>query len=126
MSSQQLDHNTERLLLSEQLALENKMTNSDEKENYARVIQVRIEFVSIGEVDTYKEKYQAEIKVNSSWTDSEDLEEYDPDVQWYPKLFVENAIYDKYYEDISYRLTKVDGKTVVTETRICKGYFWEK
>ena len=57
----------------------------------------------------------------SSWYDNEDLEEYDPDVNWYPKLFVENAIYDKYYEDISYRLHKIDGKTMITETRVCKG-----
>jgi hypothetical protein len=57
-----MDHIAERYLLSEQLALESKLTN-DDKELYARVVQVRIEFVSIGEVDTYKEKYQAEIKV---------------------------------------------------------------
>jgi hypothetical protein len=57
-----MDHIAERYLLSEQLALESKLAN-DDKELYARVVQVRIEFVSIGEVDTYKEKYQAEIKV---------------------------------------------------------------
>jgi hypothetical protein len=66
------------------------------------------------------------IKKRSSWYDNEVLEEYDPDVHWYPKLFVENAIYDKYYEDISFRTSKVDGKTMITETRVCKGYFWEK
>ena len=59
-----MDHIAERYLLSEQMALECKMLNEDkDKEHYARVVQVRIEFVSIGEVDTYKEKYQAEIKV---------------------------------------------------------------
>ena len=57
-----LERNAERFLLSEQLALDNKIVH-DDRENYARVVQVRIEFVSIGEVDTYKEKYQAEIKV---------------------------------------------------------------
>ena len=55
--------------------------------------------------------------------ESEDLEEYDPEINWYPKLFVENAIYDKYYEEISYRITKIDGKTLITETRVCKGNF---
>lgn len=35
--------------------------------NYAKLVEVRIEFLSIGEVDTMNEKYEAEVKIKSRW-----------------------------------------------------------
>ena len=88
--------------------------------NYAKLIEVRIEFMSLGEVDTMNEKYQAEVKIRSRWYDDEIIDQYDKNKHWNPKLFIQNALHDL-KEDISYQCTKMDNKTIVTETRVSKG-----
>lgn len=35
--------------------------------SYAKLVWVRIEFITFGEVDTLSEKYQAEVKIRSKW-----------------------------------------------------------
>jgi hypothetical protein len=91
--------------------------------NYAKLIEVRIEFLSFGEVDTMNEKFQAEVKVRSRWYDDEDIEIYDKSIHWYPKLFIENALHDV-KEEISYQVDKLNDKSIITEIRIAKGSFW--
>ena len=88
-----------------------------------KIIEVKIEFVAIGEVDTMNEKYQAQVKIKSKWVENEIIDEYDPDEHWNPKLFIENAFHDL-KEEIHYKATKYDDKrTLITETRISKGSF---
>ena len=96
-----------------------KMTSLN---SFARVVQVRIEFMSLGEVDTMNEKYQAEIRIKSRWQDEEEIDEYDKTKHWNPKLFIENAL-DNVREEITYSVTRSDGKSTITETRISKGGF---
>lgn len=95
--------------------------------NHARLIMVRVEFISFGEVDTFNEKYHAEVKIKSKWFTDEKIEDsYDRTKYWYPKLFIVNAMHDV-NEEINYTVTKVeDGKSLITEIRRAKGCFWER
>lgn len=93
--------------------------------SYAKLVWVRIEFLTFGEVDTFNEKYQAEVKIRSKWYDEGDIEEYDRDKHWYPKLYIENAMHDV-KEEIKYTVTKLEDKVMITETRTAKGSFWER
>lgn len=92
---------------------------------YAKLIEIRVEFLTIGEVDTMNERYEAEVRIKSRWYDEDIIEEYDKDKHWNPKLFIENALYDV-KQDISYSVSKINDKTIVTETRIAKGSYWER
>lgn len=88
MSKMQAIHEEESLVdngkngkTSNSIAL--KMRNDDEDEvrhnavvaekaasdevSYAKLVWVRIEFITFGEVDTLSEKYQAEVKIRSKW-----------------------------------------------------------
>ncbi len=85
-----------------------------------RIVEVRIVFLTIGEVDTMNEKYQAQVKIRSKWYENEELEEYDPNKNWNPKLFIENALHDL-KEEITYTITKLENKTMIVETRISRG-----
>ena len=61
--------------------------------NYAKLVEVRIEFMSLGEVDTMNEKFQAIVKIKSKWIENENIKDYDPKEYWNPKLFIENALH---------------------------------
>ena len=103
-----------------------KNTNTNEKiTGYGKLVEVSIEFLSIGEIDIMNEIYDAEVKIKSRWYDDEDIDEYDRDVHWYPKLFIVNAFPD-IKEDIRYRVEKIQNKSIITEIRIAKGKFWER
>ena len=87
MSKMQAIHEEESLVdngkngkTSNSIAL--KMRNDDDDEvhnavvaekaasdegSYAKLVWVRIEFITFGEVDTLSEKYQAEVKIRSKW-----------------------------------------------------------
>jgi hypothetical protein len=92
----------------------------DKDNKQTRIIEVKIEFLSIGEVDTMNEKYQAEVKITAKWFETEDIVKYNRKKNWNPKLYIENALHDL-KEDIKYKVTKVENKTVITEIRFCKG-----
>jgi hypothetical protein len=85
-----------------------------------RIVQVVIEFTRIGEIDTMNEKYQAEVIIESKWRDKHDIREYDPNFHWNPRLFIENAI-NEIKENITYRVTKENGISIITEIRRSKG-----
>jgi hypothetical protein len=60
---------------------------------FLRIIEVYIEFIQIGEVDTMNEKFQAIVKIKSKWIENENIKDYDPKEYWNPKLFIENALH---------------------------------
>lgn len=96
-----------------------------EKETFAKIVWVRIEFIAFGEVDTFNEKYQAEVKIRAKWYD-EDIDTYDKNKNWYPKLYIENAMHDV-KEEFNYKVDRLEGnKVMITETRVSKGSFWER
>jgi hypothetical protein len=93
------------------------------------IVWVRINFENIGEVDTMNEKYQALVSIKCKWyhiDDNEDVYDYDPKKHWYPKLYIENALHDV-KEEITYKVTKSEnGRSLITETRMAKGSYWER
>jgi hypothetical protein len=42
------------------------------------IVEVAFEFVNIGEIDTLKETFQAEVIIESKWATIEEFEKYDP------------------------------------------------
>ena len=92
---------------------------------YAKLVEVSIEFLSLGEIDTMSERYEAEVRIRSRWYDDEEIDEYDKTRHWYPKLFIVNALPDV-KEEIRYRVERLNDKSIVTEIRIAKGKFWER
>lgn len=84
-------------------------------------IQCRVEFITLGEVDTFREQFKAHVLVRSRWTHQQKITEYDPKKDWNPKLFLENLIPEKFYEDVKYRLVQTEDQTEITEIRSCKG-----
>jgi hypothetical protein len=91
--------------------------NSDSLIN--KLVEVSIRFLSIGEIDTMNEKYQAEILIESKWN-LDDLLTYDPKVDWNPKLYVENALNDC-KEQITYQSFHDGTCLTIIETRYIKG-----
>jgi len=91
-----------------------------------RLVEVHVVFLQIGEVDTINEKYQATVKIKARWCEKSITTEYDPNVHWNPKLFIENALNEKFKEEITYETAQINDKVLVTESRICKGTFWER
>lgn len=92
-----------------------------------KLIEVRIEFIQIGEVDTViccqflheymfyysnsmlkpfkmNEKFQAIVKTRAKWYENSHISDYDPKEHWNPKLFIGNGTYTKkrelrYFQD---------------------------
>ncbi len=93
------------------------------------IVWVRVNFENIGEVDTMNEKYHALVRIKCKWyhiDDTEDVYDYDPKKYWYPKLYIENALHDV-KEEITYKVTKSEnGRSLITETRVAKGSYWER
>ncbi|CAF0942644.1 unnamed protein product [Brachionus calyciflorus] len=101
--------------------------NPDSTIKYPVQIRVSIEFLSIGEVDTLNEKFQAEVRIISKWCDEQaDKTEFKSEEDWNPYLFIENSLHDV-KEEIKYKIDKIDDyRREITETRIAKGNFWER
>ncbi len=61
-------------------------------ENEHNIVQVTVEFVKIGEIDTINEKYNAEIIIEAKWITKDIIEVYNPEQHWNPQLFIENSL----------------------------------
>lgn len=100
-----------------------------------KLVEITVEFIRLGEIDTMNEKYTAEICIEAEWSlssggdDDEDDElfnqahqlVYDEHTEWNPKLFIENCLH-KIEERITYRSRIENKKKFITETRYIKGY----
>jgi hypothetical protein len=103
-----------------------KLKNKEDL-NTIRNVEIYVEFIRIGEIDTMNEKYQAELNIESKWVETENsYDTYNPNFHWNPKLFIENVLQEP-KEQISYeKKIRSDGNFVVIEKRNIKGVFWEK
>ena len=75
-------------------------------------------------IPKYKKKFEInnlQVRITSTWDDDEDIEVYNEKQHWNPKIFVENAFTDKLKEDLSYRVSRLDGKSTITEIRMARG-----
>lgn len=100
------------------------ISKMDSDLNNIKFVEVFIQFVRIGEIDTMNEKYQAEVNIESRWITNEQLNgKYDPNLHWNPKIYIENAFQEP-KEAIKYEVGKDSlnlNNYVVIEKRNVKG-----
>ncbi|BFZ21949.1 hypothetical protein BsWGS_24988 [Bradybaena similaris] len=105
--------------------------NGDAKSSKVKV-QVCVQFFKVGEIDTLKEQYTADVIVRARWRepsldgklnecgDNIDIKKY-----WNPKLYIENSYGDP-KEMFRYRVVFNDkGEAFMSEKRTVKGTFME-
>ena len=109
-----------------------KTINYDFKASYdkpLRVVEVFVEFMKIGEIDTMNEKYQAEVFIISKWVDNSLKDQariFDAKVDWHPQIYIENALQIA-KEDVSYETKYFDDDNLwVVEKRNVKVTIWER
>ena len=88
----------------ETLKKENSL--KDQQSLSTREVQISVQFLRIGEIDTINERYYAEINIESKWIDIGDLNNYDPKNNWNPKLYIENILLEP-KEIIKYDIVKI-------------------
>ena len=54
----------------------------ESEDSLAKTVEVSIMFLTIGEVDTTNEKYQAEVLIRSRWYDDEEITTFDKTKNW--------------------------------------------
>ena len=123
--------------------------SSDENNHPTKpvLVNIRLMFLRIGEIDTLNEKYQAQAAIESRWpvevdkilpnlsSDEQQRLAYGKSVSlikysesnWHPQLYIENALGDL-KEQIRYsaKKSKIDNQIYICEHRDIKGLFWEK
>ena len=72
------------------------------------------------EKDTHSEKFHAEVVIESTWIEDEQITSYNVDSHWNPNLFIENN-FTTHNEQIAYHLKKEKNKTIVSEIKRIKG-----
>lgn len=97
-----------------------KMTSEKEKTSICREVQVTVQFIRIGVIDTLNEKYYAEVKIISKWKPHEIFIRYDQKRHWNPEIYIENALEDP-KESIRYSLVQEENERYVIEKRRIKG-----
>lgn len=102
-----------------------ELVNRPPAEERPRLVKIVIEFAKIGEIDILNERYQALFNIRSSWIEFNDsLTEYNPDLNWNPKLYIEN-VFQEPKQDIRYEMSRdSDGHLIVTEYREAKGILY--
>ena len=104
------------------IEIELKIPNGDKPR--PRDVHLSIEF-SLGEIDTIGEKFYAEVLIQSVWIDVEKISNYNSQIHWNPKLYVENALLEP-KQEINYVISKFYDMTRVKEIRFVKGYLSNK
>jgi len=97
-----------------------------QKSKAMRIVKCHIEFEQLGEIDTMNERYQAIVKTKARWYEDEIITDFDKDKYWNPKLFIENALHEKFHEESTFTVEQEGTSTIVTQTMISKGSFWER
>ncbi|XP_048778751.1 cys-loop ligand-gated ion channel-like isoform X2 [Ostrea edulis] len=94
-------------------------------------VQICVQFFKVGEIDTLKEQFTADVIVKAKWREptldgqNKTSESIEFNKLWNPKLYIENSLGDP-KEQIRYRLLYNDkGEAFVTEKRVIKGTFME-
>ncbi|ELT93511.1 hypothetical protein CAPTEDRAFT_221712 [Capitella teleta] len=95
-------------------------------------VYVRVVFLKVGEIDTLKEKYSADVFIQAKWREplldgkaEIEIEEVDWDEYWNPCLFVENE-YGEAKQSVWYSVSLDElGQATVCEKRRLNGSFLE-
>jgi hypothetical protein len=84
-------------------------------------VMIGIQFDRIGEIDTMNEKYYAELTIEAKWKVNKIISVFNPETEWNPKLYIENAINEP-KEIVKYFFQKEDDSTLITQFRNVKGW----
>uniref|UniRef100_K1QX27 Cys-loop ligand-gated ionic channel n=1 Tax=Magallana gigas TaxID=29159 RepID=K1QX27_MAGGI len=100
-------------------------------------VQICVQFFKVGEIDTLKEQFTADVVVKAKWREptldgqnkTASILAFSESIEfnkfWNPKLYIENSLGDP-KEQIRYRLLYNDkGEAFITEKRVIKGTFME-
>lgn len=90
-----------------------------------RPVNVSMKFERIGEIDSIREHFYAEVVLKLDWRLDMKIKRYDKKKHWNPMVYIENSL-NKLEEKINYILTDENDVTEVTEIRRIKGLFWER
>jgi hypothetical protein len=95
---------------------------SENKKMNQVTVYVYLVFLKIGEIDTVKERFQADAYIESYWNDStvDYKVPFDPRKHWNPDLQIENSI-GELKQEIRYKTKKVNGLCRIQEIRNIKG-----
>ena len=91
-------------------------------------VYIQINFIKIYDIDTVNQRYQADVIIQSKWSDPSIKSVNDniqPDKIWKPELYIDNAINDV-KEDIRYKILKEEGGLMICEIRKAKCMLWER
>lgn len=103
-----------------------QLKNLSSLENTPRNVQVKVDFLKMGEIDTMNEKFTAEILIESKWSDFDTtIVDYNPNVNWNPKLYIQNVLNDP-KETTKYEFEKEANCLKITEIKVVKAQFWER
>ncbi|XP_078324873.1 cys-loop ligand-gated ion channel-like isoform X3 [Crassostrea virginica] len=104
---------------------------SEEYDRSQVKVQICVQFFKVGEIDTLKEQFTADVIVKAKWREptldgqNKTSESIEFNKFWNPKLYIENSLGDP-KEQIRYRLLYNDkGEAFITEKRVIKGTFME-
>ncbi|XP_052813164.1 cys-loop ligand-gated ion channel-like isoform X4 [Mya arenaria] len=95
-------------------------------------VEIVVQFFKVGEIDTLKEQFNADVIVKAKWREptldgqqSSVKEEVDFSRIWSPKLYIENSLGDP-KEQIRHRIVYNEkGEAYIYEKRVAKGTFME-
>ncbi|XP_076087790.1 cys-loop ligand-gated ion channel-like isoform X2 [Mytilus galloprovincialis] len=94
-------------------------------------VQICVQFFKVGEIDTLKEQFTADVIVKAKWREptldgqNKSAENVDFSKIWNPKLYIENSYGDP-KEQMRYRILYNDkGDAYISEKRVIKGTFME-
>ena len=85
-----------------------------------RIVKIWIVFKRIGVIDFRNEKFNAEVHIESSWENHEEIILYDPNLHWNPKIYIKNGLSDL-IEEFHYLMSQ--DRKIITEIRDIKGNF---
>ncbi|XP_064646694.1 cys-loop ligand-gated ion channel-like isoform X2 [Lineus longissimus] len=110
------------------------------RRKYPKRVEVCVVFLKVGEIDTIKEQFNADVLVKARWREpSMDKSEkeakaareqprqstMDPDSIWHPRLFIENTIGEPKESIFRSPMWMENGEAYMTEKRRVKGTFLE-
>lgn len=78
----------------------------------------------IGEIENIKQRFQADVYIESCWEDETALvgKPFDPNQYWTPDIYIENAVANT-KQSIKYKVEKRGEKIVVCEQRNVQSVF---
>ena len=89
--------------------------------NTPRKVELYVLFRRIGTIDVLKETFEADIQIESQWTETESFTDYDAKTLWNPHLYVHNAT-SIAKEDTKYKISADNsGRKIITELKTIKG-----